>query len=689
MYRTAGWLAACALLLAGPVLAAVDAPQPVQADADQSVEEIIVYGTQDSGLASVGRNALTASEQARSVQIFDDDLLQAFKPERLEDVLTLSSNVVFFGNNDGRETAFVVRGFQSAPILRDGFRITSFGGVTDPEIFNLDRVEVLKGPDSIVYGEANPGGIINLVTKRPVKDNFTVLSMEVGTDSQYSPRVDWNRTLGDDLGVRVVGMYETDDTFRDYENPIERRSLQPSLRWQPRDGTVITYVGEYVDEDRHADFGTAMSPEGELTAPRSQVNNHPADTFDRHFYMTGIDFEQALSDRMTVEARLRHFDAEYEYSVLWLPFTYDPATSQYTRAAASQGQDTEEWAAQLNLFGEFELGSMLNRFTLGVDYRDTDSAGGGVFGFFIQSTIDWNDPDYSEQPLSGEGLPPYGFSDTSERYGVFLQNHTNITEKLLLSLGVRYDNVETVPDGGGPTNKTDETIFQIGAKYDFNEAIGVYANFSESFTPQTSRDINQQLLEPEVGEGYEIGIKGALFNNRLTYTLAAFDITKNNVAVPDLNDPSGFASIADGEQTSEGIELDIAGQIGDRFSITAGVGFTNTENEDGEDILGAADFSGSFFASYQFTPNWSASLGLEHVGDRLVVYDFGGQPIFLDPHNIVNAAVQYDNGPWRAQVNFSNLLDEEYIDAAWGGLGRSVHPGAPNQTLLTVTYEMR
>ncbi len=638
----------------------------------QTIEELVIVGTQDSGVVSVGRNSLDASEQSRSIQIFEEDFLQLLKPANIEDVLILSSNVVFSGTSDGRENSFSVRGFDSAPILRDGFRVTSFGGITDPEIFNLERAEVLKGPDSIVYGEANPGGIINLVTKRPLTQDLTVFSLEVGENPSYSPRFDINRAMGN-VAFRVVGLYDYNEDFRDYDEANKRTSLVPSLRWEPRDGTVVTFLGEYVDEDNQADFGTAVDNDAELTADVSQVINHPVDRLERQFFMTGIDVEHALNERFTLEARVRHFDTRYEYSTLLLPLDYDPQTNTVFRVGAQQEQDTEEWAAQVNLFGEFHLGEMRNRFTLGADWRDTDQVGATLFDPTTPYFLDWANPDYSQLPPTPDQLPQFPpFATDAKRMGLFLQNHLNVTENFMVSLGIRRDDTEANDDDYA------ETIMQAGVIYHFNEDVAVFANYSESFNPQSSRDRFNELLDPEIGEGIEIGVKGRLLGGRLSYTAAFFDITKENVAITDPDFP--FASIAAEEQMAQGFEIDLVGRVTDKLSLVGSIGMVDTEDENDENISNSADFTSTLFATYRFNERWDASLGYEHVGERKT------GTLEIDPHTVVNVALGFTEGPWRAQLNISNLLDEEYLDSTFGSLGRGNHPGAPIQTLLTVTY---
>ena len=670
--------------------------QQVQAQAsddtsagNNSIEEVTIYGTQDSGETSVGRNSLDPTEQARAIQVFDADLVQQIKPKAIEDIVTLSSNVLYSGNSDGRETRFTIRGFDGAPVLRDGFRVASFGSITDPETFNLERIEVLKGPDSIVYGEAEPGGIINLVTKRPKQDDHTILSLEVGDSPSVSPRVDVNRAFSEDLAFRVVALYDRDEGFRNYENDTVRKSLAPSARWEPQAGTVISFIGEYVDEEGPADFGTVRDAQGNLTAPISQVTNHPTDTYDIEFRMTGLDFEQQINDSLTAEARIRYFDSAYDYSFLWLPGQYDPASNTLTRVAASQAQEAEELAAQINLFGNVDIGGMQNRFTFGLDYRETETANGGLFGPGVRSTINWANPDYSQRPLTiaeaqaTPGIFPYSFDSEADRLGLFFQNHTDITDNLLLSLGVRYDEVDLtdITNFFGVTTtqeKIDDTVFQASVRYTFSDAVNVFVGFSESYTPNTSsRDRNGQLIDSENGEGLEIGLKGVL-DSGFSYTLAIFDITKENVAAPDTSDGAPSFAVVPVNQDSQGIELDVSGPITEALSVTGSIGYSDTKDFQGNQLPTSADWTSSAYFTYTLTDQWDASLGWKYVGDRPV----------LDEQWVVNAGVGYTNGPWRAQINITNLLDDEYIETEAGGLGRGVEPGSPREALLTITYEM-
>ncbi len=655
------------------------------------IEEVEVFADKIVKDVSIGRNLLDADELGRSVQVISAPLIDNIKPTAIEDILVLSSNVAFLGDNDGRENTFVLRGFQSPPILRDGFRVETFGGVSDPELYNVERIEVLKGPDSILYGESNPGGLINLHLKRPLSEDHAEYTIEVGSNPSFSPKFDIGGGINESVRYRLVGLYKNDDGWRDYDNENERLFFAPSMSWALSDNTLLTALAEITEDDFQADFGTAINLKGDLIADPEQVNNHPQDTIERYSRTMGVDLSHEFNDQWQTDVRARYIEGGYEYSALLLPFGLDQDTLFYFRVPAQQEQDNEELALQINLNGDFQIADMRNRLSVGVDYRESTTENSTRFDPTSPVFLDWQNPDYSQLPPPASSIPvATGFYTNEDitRVGVFLQNHLNITEQFMLSVGVRYDDVEREPLSGSSSSaqEYDNTAGQVGLRYDLTDNASLFANYSESFSPNFVLDKNNNVLEPEIGDGYELGIKGNLLEGRIDYTFALFDITKTNVAILDptaqATDPNPFGQIAQGEQTSEGAELDISGMVTDLWRINLAVGYTDTEAENGMEIIGAPDLTASLWSAYQLTDNWSAGGSVEYVGERLATND----PVYLDTHYVVNAFVGYDLGPWKYQLNLTNLTDEEYVDAAWGSLSRSVHAGAPLQALFSVTY---
>ena len=691
----------CSLTLGiSPLASAQDA---AERSGTARMETVEVFANRVVNDTSIGRNLLDVREMGRSIQIIDNSLIETVKPVAIEDILAFSSNISYLGDNDGRENSFVMRGFQSVPVLRDGFRVETFGGISDPELYNINRIEVLKGPDSILYGEANPGGLINMRMKRPLAEDHYEFSLDIGDNPSISPRFDLGGGLGSGTGLRyrLIGLYQHNDGWRDYDNGNERFFIAPSLSWAITDRTLLTVLAEFTEDDFPADFGTAIDADGNLTAPRGQVNNHPQDTIERHARTVGADLAHQFSSQWQAEVRVRYFETGYDYSALFLPFGLDLASFQYLRVPAQQAQDNEEIAAQFNMNGDFMVGGMRNRTSAGVDYRASTVENATRFNPGSAAFLEWRNPDYSEAPPPAADIPlAPGFYSNEDitRVGVFLQNHLNLTEQLMLSAGVRYDDVERDPLQGSSTSSQgyDNTSFQAGLRYDVMETTSLFANYSESFSPNFALDKNSQVLPPETGAGYEVGLKGYLFDERLGYTLAWFDIEKSNVAVTDQSaqptDPNPLGQIAQGKQTSEGFEVDLTGELTEAWSVLASVGYTDTEDETGISIVGAADVTASLWTSYRTNIGLRIGGGFEYVGERLVTGDLdadGNTPdsVWLDSHLLLNAFVGYARGRWHYQVNVSNLTDKKYVDAAWGGLSRSVHAGADRQVLLSIKYQ--
>ncbi len=516
---------------------AADAPSDPKATHSDA---IVVLGQRHSDASSLLRGGLEPSEVPGSLQVLPQTLLEEVRPEAIEDALTLVSNVVFQGDSDGRENAFLLRGFQAAAVLRDGFRVESFGGVTDPEIYNLQSIEVLKGPQAVLFGESNPGGLINLRTKRPLNQDHTEFVLDYGTDGLIGAKTDFGGSIAgsDTARYRVIGVYKRDDGWRGYDDPNERFFFAPSVQLTISDNTAATLIGELTEDDYQADFGTAIDLRGELTAPIEQVNNHPQDRIRRHQYAFGADIDHRFSDEWHVTARARHFDGGYAFGSLWLPISLNLATNIYTQLALQQEQQNDENAIQLSITGDTEVWGRHIDLVAGADYRQSTTERITRLDATSLNFLNWANPDYSRRPPDTESLPVApGFraGEDIDRVGIFAKTRTELTDAFSVTLGARYDRIERTPLTGSITSAQElsKTSLQAGAMYDLSNTVSVYAGYSESFSPNFFLDKNNRLLDPEEGEGFDIGLKGSALRGFLTLTVSLFDITKRNVALTD------------------------------------------------------------------------------------------------------------------------------------------------------------
>jgi iron complex outermembrane receptor protein len=670
------------------------------ADEEQSVEKINVRGFQhQEDASSILRNGLELKEIARSVQILDNNFIQEVKPKNLQNILAFTSNLTFEGPNDGRQTSFTLRGFPEPPVLVDGFRLSEWGGVTEPEIWGIEQVEVLKGPDSILFGEANPGGLINMRAKRAGKNIGSQVAVEAGNYGYVSPRVDLATSINDTTHVRLLGLHSSDETFRDYAIDKKRVFLAPSIKFEATENLTFTLFAEHTEDDMPADFGGVLDAEaGEMLGPISQPNNGRYDSMKRHVRNYGVDTEYNLNENWFLSARIRHMEAGFKYSALWLPYSYFPESDEVMRVAANQNQRTKEDAIQLSASGDFDLGSLRNRLVVGVDMRDTYDVTWGRWSPAMSNMLNWSNPDYESDPQPDlSSLPAYGGpASETERSGVFAQNYVNLTDDFIISVGVRRDSMErTRADAVQDMNNTST---QFGATYNISSDLTAYVSYSESFSPSSAQDKNFDYLPPEQGEGVELGLKGENAALDLTFNVALFDITKNNVAQTDTtvgpDDPNQFASVAIGEQTASGAEIDVTWQPSDALTIFANAGVVDNEqfeiDANGSKVgigqtMGAADKTASVWASYTVLNEGDLSVsiggGAEYIGERFIT-----QSLTLDNYTLLNAFVRVNKGDWQAQLNVSNLTDERYVASTWGNLGRGNQPGAPRLVVATLSY---
>ena len=346
----------------------------------------------------------------------------------------------------------------------------------------------------------------------------------------------------------------------------------------------------------------------------------------------------------------------------------------------------------------------------GVDLSRADAKESAGALFEPASTIDIfdSDPDYFAIPTPDrEELSPIeDFDRTTDRLGIYLQDQIDLLDNLILAAGVRYDVVDLdLTDNltGEETNQNDDAVTpNVGIVYQPIEPISLYANYSQSFVPNTENtDADGQPLEPETGEGFDVGIKGEIIKNRLSATLGYFNITKQNVAVNDPSDPVGSALIATGEQQSEGFDIDLSGQIIPGWNIIASYAYIDgevTEDNDpellGSRFSGIPEHSASLWTTYELQSKNLQGLGFgagfNFVGERQ-----GEIPnsFEVDSYFLVNAAVFYRRDNWQARLNFDNLFDIDYIESVAGSTSPAgtrntgIYPGEPLTVRGSVSVE--
>jgi iron complex outermembrane recepter protein len=630
----------------------------------------------------------------QAIQVIPEKVIEDQQVIRLDEALRNTSGVTFGGTNLGRRLEFSIRGFDEAPILRDGFR--QFGADVIAETANLDRIEVLKGPASVLYGEIEPGGLINLVTKKPSAKPFFDIETQFGNRGLVRPQIDFSAPLTEDgdLLYRLNALYQGGDPIEDVDTDIERYYIAPVVTWKIGKQTDLTFNLEYLDEKRSPTFGLPAIGNEIADVPFDRITNEPDDISEEKFLSFGYDFEHRFDKNWKLRNAFRYTKQNSLLEVAY-PFEIDEETATVTRFWAAQPQNSKSISLQTNAVGKVATGSIEHELLFGVDLNSSEDNFNDRIRLDTSNPLELNifdpvyktaaRPDFSQLPLISDRE-----TETS-RLGVFLQDRISFSDNLFLLAGLRYETVEQTvtnnPTEEDPTflettQDNDDLTPRVGIVYKPADPISLYASYSQSFAPNPETTAEGESLDPEEGEGFEVGVKTELLKRKLFTTLAYFNITKQNVASEDPNDP--FSFVATGEQQSQGVELDVTGEILPGWNVIASYAYIDAEvKEDnvieiGNRLPNAPENSASLWTTYEIPKGNLKGLGFgvgfNFVGERQGDLDNSFQ---LDSFFLTNAAVFYQRDNWRAALNFKNLFDVDYIAGGSIGRERGNDPGEP------------
>jgi iron complex outermembrane recepter protein len=665
------------------------------------------YFVPDASTATRTNTAILDIPQ--SIQVIPQQVIEDQQAIGLDEVLSNVSGVINAGRDNNGSEAFNIRGFSDAPVLRDGLR--QFGSSQARnfvETANLERVEVLKGPASILYGEINPGGVINVVTKKPIEEgSLYEATLQFGDDALVSPQIDFSDALNSDgsLRYRLNALYRHENSFRNFEQDFERFFVAPVISWEIGDHTDITFQLEYTDEEAPFDGGIPAQGEGIFPVSFDSIINQDDDVVEDETINVGYVLEHRFSDNWQLRNAFR-FSNRDSFSTASLTFDFDEETGIVTQQFTVSEADIQNYTLQTNVVGKFDTGSVKHTLLFGVDLNRNDDSSFAAGDSSAQEFFNISDPVFGlfDDADPDEFQTFFSTDIQSDRLGIFLQDQVDILDNLILLAGVRYDIVEQTtvndvaeftPESTEETENFDDVNPRVGLVYQPIPQISLFGSYSQSFSPNSVTDSSGDLLEPETGEGFEFGVKGEILEGRLLATLGYFNITKKNVATSDPNAPTGtFFSVATGEQNSQGIELDLSGEIMPGWNIVASYAYIDAEVTEDNDIpvgnrlFNTPEHSASLWTTYEIQQGKLQGLGFGggfvFVGEREgdLANSFSVSDYFL-----TNAAIFYKRNNWRLALNFNNLFDVDYIIATDNTRLASNDPGDPFEVRGSVSVE--
>ena len=666
-----------------------------------------------------------------SIAVITRDEIDTRHAQSLRDVLRYAPGVYFSNDTDFRFQQVSARGFVMEQYL-DGLRLQGGPfGVPRIDPYLLERVEVITGPASILYGVASPGGILNLVSKRPTESPFGEVSLQTGSFDRIQGTFDVGGPVDNDkkLLYRVTGIGLNANTQVDHIGE-QRFSIAPAWTWRPDIDTTITFLTSYRQDPKGGAF--ALLPIQGTLVPGT-FGQIPRNFFAGDFNYEslkykqatlGYEFEHRFDDVFTVRQNVRYLHNELNYvEVQPGPFTTTGAGPTLrlvdgrtiTRSYFSTNENLNTFAADNQLQAKFNMGPLQHTVLAGLDYQRFDFNNFARFAGLPTNTLDILAPNYTQNIA----VPTAIFQNLDQRLqqrGLYVQDEAKLGRLTVLG-GVRYDWAEgnTLAQNTGlrVLNDDQKPTGRIGAIYNFDTGVAPYVSYSTSFQPTSVGTLlNGQPFKPTTGEQYEAGVKYQPIGYNLMFTAAVYDLKQQNVtttiAGPGI--PANTQAQV-GEVTSRGFEGSVVGSPLPGLSLRGQYSYLDnriTGVQDvnfGKKLANTPMHTASLWANYVLQKGPATGFGfgggVRYVGD---VYSTNANnltvptivpgvslPASVVPASTVfDAALSYDFGmryrEWKglsAALNVNNVFDRTYVSLCTGGgcrwaLGRTV--------LGTLTY---
>jgi len=648
------------------------------------------YVNESSHASTATRTDQSLMEVSQSVQVIGPTVLEDLQVRNLDEALGLVSGIAQAPTRAGTQDAFVRRGFTSSSssgMLRDGVRsiqARNFSATTD-------RIEVLKGPASTLYGIQEPGGVINVVSKVPLARASTDLQVDTDEAGGYGAQVDHTGPIaGTDWSYRLIGSTEDRDDWRNF-GKTRRDLVAPSLAWRSG-GTEFIVSYEHTEYDVPFDDGAVFGADGRPAAgvPRERRLSEPFSHMEGNTDFINTRLQHAINSQWTARAsyafnRNRYSDWRVRAN------RYDDATGLLRRRVdGRQGVDDSSNYLVADVVGKFRTGALEHEVLVGVDHERTLNRTGGELARITYNGFDTVNPVYGQVPLPTE----YDDATRNARAllrtaSVFAQDSLALGERWILSGSVRYQRYRQEEGAGLSFVQTQniagsKALPRVGALYKASPQVSLYANYATSFVPNVASSPTQGAFAPTKGRSLEVGTKFD-FDERISGTLALFDIEKNNIVV-NLDDDT---SQAIGKARAQGVELDVAGQVNTRLRFLGSYAFTATEVlEDASGLQGnrlpnAPRHAASVAAHY--TPDWRigelpvhGNAAIRYAGKR---DGDAANALTLPSYTVADLGVgtrfKWNKMALSLDVLLRNAFDREYYTSADGAL--RVLVGAPRQ----------
>jgi iron complex outermembrane receptor protein len=573
----------------------------------------------------------------------------------------------------------------------------------------LERAELLRGPVSVLYGKSNPGGVVSMVSKRPVTESLREVQFRMGSDNLFATGFDFSDALDDDgvYSYRLTGLARSQDAQQEM-NKEKRYAIAPSFSWRPDSNTRFDLITLFQNEPETGYYGwlprqgtvvpivDANGKEHKLPTNFDEGEN--SNRISRNTKMVGYNFEHAFNDTWTMRQNLRYADLHTDYRSLY-GSSFNPATNEINRGAAFSKEHLTTFAVDTQAQATFSTGDVGHTLLTGVDYQRTRNDIDAQFGF--ATPINAVHPQYGNDSWTPYDAP-YNYLNRQEQTGLYAQDQME-WNRWVLTLGGRYDFAKTSANNrfsNTTVEKNDRAFtWRGGLNYLFDNGIAPYFSYSESFLPTTGTTAAGEPFDASRAKQYEAGVKYVPKERPLVVTAAVYQLNKTKNLVADAQNVGW--SVQGGEIRSRGFELEAKAALNANINMTASYTYNDAEYTHDTTLKGRTPVQAprqmaSLWGDYTFNETVLSGLtvgaGVRYVGESKGLYSTGdnaNQNFNVASYTTVDAAVKYDLGRFglpgsSVGVNVNNLLDREYVASCYREY--ACYWGADRQVVATATF---
>ncbi|HDG1667546.1 ferrichrome porin FhuA [Kluyvera ascorbata] len=662
----------------------------------------------------------------QSVSVVTNEEMQIHQSRSVKEALGYTPGVVVSNRGASNTYDFVsIRGFTSVGLSQnnylDGLKLQGNfynDAVIDP--YMLERVELMRGPTSVLYGKSNPGGIISMVSKRPTAEPLKEVQFKMGTNNLFQTGFDFSDALDDngEFSYRLTGLARSNNEQQNHAEQ-QRYTIAPSFSWRPDDKTNFTFLSYFQNEPETGYYG--WLPKEGTVQPLPNGSRLPSDfnegaknnSYSRNEKMVGYSFEHGFNDTFTVRQNLRFAEMKTAQQSVYgtgicttntfnAPCQAIPAADRdhyLGRGTVVDNERLQNFSVDTQLQSNFATGTVDHTLLTGIDFMRMRNDINAKFG--TAPALDL----YNPQTLNNfdfDSAEPYQMNETKQT-GIYVQDQAE-WDKWVFTLGGRYDwsqqattvrENSTTPVGGYIERNDHQFTWRGGVNYLFDNGISPYISYSQSFEPNAFDlySVPRMAFAPSKGEQYEAGVKYVPKDMPIVITAAAYHLTKTNTLTTDPNNAN--LQVPSGEVRSQGFEFEAKAAVNANINVTASYTYTDAEytkdtNLKGNNVEQVPQNMASLWGDYTFHDGALSGLTLG-TGGRFIGSSYG------DPANtfkvgsaaVMDAVVKYDLARFgmagsSIAVNVTNLLDREYVSSCFQTYG--CFWGAERQVVATATF---